>query len=138
MSGLRDETEADFTESLEVTEQSKFDMVYIGIYSPRPGTYGARKYEDNVPTKVKKERRSRLNDVLNCVSAENNQLEVGTTREIIVRDIQENSFLGYSDNMKHVIIEQDPAQYPDLQVGQFVNARIIDAAPFKLYGERVV
>jgi tRNA A37 methylthiotransferase MiaB len=52
-----------------------FDMVYIGIYSPRPGTYGAKKYDDNVPMKIKKERWGRLNDVLIDMSIKNNKGE---------------------------------------------------------------
>ena len=73
--GFCDETEEDFVKSLELTKYSEFDMVYIGIYSPRPGTYGAKKYEDNVPMKVKKERWARLNDVLIDISTKNNKAE---------------------------------------------------------------
>jgi tRNA A37 methylthiotransferase MiaB len=51
-------------------------MVYIGIYSPRPGTYGAKKYEDNVPMNIKKERRNTLNNLLIDISSENNMKEI--------------------------------------------------------------
>lgn len=34
--GFCDETEEDFQESLEMIRYAKFDMIYIGIYSPRP------------------------------------------------------------------------------------------------------
>jgi tRNA-2-methylthio-N6-dimethylallyladenosine synthase len=51
-------------------------MIYIGIYSVRPGTYAARKYEDNVPVEVKKDRRHRLNELLKKISAENNAKEI--------------------------------------------------------------
>jgi tRNA-2-methylthio-N6-dimethylallyladenosine synthase len=36
--GFCDETEEDFQQSLELTNHAQFDMIYIGIYSPRPGT----------------------------------------------------------------------------------------------------
>ncbi|USN55249.1 MAG: hypothetical protein H6765_01240 [Candidatus Peribacteria bacterium] len=68
---------------------SKFDMIYMGIYSPRPGTYGAKKYEDNVPMSVKKERWSRLNEVLTELSSVNNVSEVGVQRTILVREVTE-------------------------------------------------
>jgi tRNA-2-methylthio-N6-dimethylallyladenosine synthase len=55
-------------------------MIYIGIYSVRPGTYAARRYEDNIPIEVKKERRKRLNELLKRISAENNAREVGSQR----------------------------------------------------------
>jgi len=51
-------------QSLAMAEYARFDMIYIGIYSPRPGTYGARKYEDNIPQKTKKQRHATLNNLL--------------------------------------------------------------------------
>jgi tRNA-2-methylthio-N6-dimethylallyladenosine synthase len=68
-------------------------MIYIGMYSPRPGTYGARKYEDNVPQTLKKDRHARLNDLLIKISDENNKKEIGTWREMMVRDIQDRAFI---------------------------------------------
>ncbi len=47
-----------------MVEYARFDMIYIGIYSVRPGTYAARKYEDNIPKEVKHDRRNRLNELL--------------------------------------------------------------------------
>lgn len=130
-----DETEEDFVETLELCEYSRFDMIYIGIYSPRPGTYGARKYDDNVPLKEKKQRRSRLNDVLTKVSTENNKLEEWTSREIIVKQIQDRAIIGYSDNMKNVIIEaDDEISFEGVQKGDFLRTKILRTEPFKLYG----
>ena len=34
--GFCDETEEDFQGSLDVINYAKFDMIYMGIYSPRP------------------------------------------------------------------------------------------------------
>lgn len=150
--GFTDETEEDFIESLEVTKSSKFDMVYIGIYSPRPGTYGAKNYEDNVPQKIKKERRSRLNDLLIEISANNNQKEIGTIRTMLINQIQDRAIIGYTDNMKNVIVEMNtlteqqkqifpPWQggYPEGEgvTGQFIKVKIIRTEAFKLFGEIV-
>jgi tRNA-2-methylthio-N6-dimethylallyladenosine synthase len=86
-------------------------MIYIGIYSPRPGTYGARKYEDNVPQSIKKERRARLNDVLTEISRENNLAEQGSIRTMMINQIQDRAIIGYSDNMKNIIINDFPADH---------------------------
>ena len=146
--GFTDETEEDFLESMKLTEYSRFDMIYIGIYSPRPGTYGARKYEDNIPQEVKKERHARLNDLLIWISAENNKAEIGTYREMMVRDVQEQAIIWHSDNFKNIVIPRNTS--PDdgwmstsmgfassIQKGQFVNVQITDTGPFKLFGEIV-
>lgn len=34
--GFCDETEQDFQGSLDMIDYAKFDMIYMGIYSPRP------------------------------------------------------------------------------------------------------
>jgi tRNA-2-methylthio-N6-dimethylallyladenosine synthase len=132
--GFSDETEADFVESLELTEYSRFDMIYIGIYSPRPGTYGARKYEDNVPMEIKKERRQRLNTLLTTISHANNQQEIGTTREIMIRQRQDDALIGYSDNMKNVIVEGYDRSL-DVTAGQFLSTKVLRAEALKLFAD---
>ena len=57
-------------------EYARFDMVYMGIYSPRPGTIAAKKLKDDIPREVKKERRQRMNEVLRRISQENNEKEI--------------------------------------------------------------
>ena len=105
--GFCDETEEDFLQTLDIARYSEFDMIYIGIYSPRPGTYGARKYEDNVPVAVKKERWARLNEVLTECSRVNNLKEIGATKTIMVREITEQHINGYAENMKNVLISHN-------------------------------
>lgn len=51
-------------------------MIYIGIYSTRPGTLGAKKYVDNIDRLVKKTRHARLNDLLRTISDTNNIQEI--------------------------------------------------------------
>lgn len=136
--GFSYETEEDFVESLEVMQYSAFDMVYMGIYSPRPWTYGAKKYEDTVPMSVKKERRGRMNEVLTQISRANNTLEVGTTREVIVKEKQERALIGYSDNMKNVIVTSDETVSQTIAVGNFIKTRIVGSEAFKLYAEPTV
>lgn len=76
------ETEEDFQESLDLVRYAKFDTVYIGIYSPRPGTLGAKKYTDDIPKNIKKDRRDRLNSLLKSISYDNNQSEVGSVKKL--------------------------------------------------------
>lgn len=59
-----DETEKDFQESLNIAKYAKFDMIYIGIYSPRKWTYAEQKLLDNIPYEVKHQRRKELNELV--------------------------------------------------------------------------
>jgi tRNA-2-methylthio-N6-dimethylallyladenosine synthase len=74
--GFPGETEADFKKTLSLVKYGKFDMIYIGIYSQRPGTLAAKKYPDDIPRTVKRDRRNRLNEVLTNISLKNNKKEV--------------------------------------------------------------
>ena len=133
-----DETEEDFLESMSLAEYGKFDMIYIWIYSPRPGTYGYRKYEDNIPLKTKKDRHHRLNELLRATSLQNNTKEIGITRDILLRDVQDHLMMGYSENMKQVIFRNPEGKFSDTYTAwQFVKGKIIETADFKLYGEIV-
>ena len=136
--GFCDETEEDFVQSLELTRYSEFDMVYIGIYSPRPGTYGAKKYEDNVPMEIKKERWARLNEVLIEISTKNNLQEHGSVREMMVREVFDDKVMGYTDNMKNITLMKQPGvDYSSIDVGQFTTIEVTSSKPFTLYGKVV-
>jgi tRNA-2-methylthio-N6-dimethylallyladenosine synthase len=82
--GYPDETEEDFQASLDLAEYGNFDMIYIGIYSPRPGTYAHKNHPDNIDRKTKRNRRDRLNELLKKTSRENNQKEIDEIRKVIV------------------------------------------------------
>lgn len=129
--GFCDETEEDFQQSLALAEYSQFDMIYMGIYSPRPGTYGAKKYEDNVPLAVKKERRQRLNALLISMSDKNNEKDIGTTRSVMIREDKEDVLLGYTDSMKTIVLPKEPG----ISIGQFVTAKVTGKKAFTLFGE---
>jgi len=62
-------------------------MVYIGIYSSRPGTLAAKNYSDNISRTVKRDRRNRLNNLLKDISRKNNEKEIGNIKEILINKI---------------------------------------------------
>jgi tRNA-2-methylthio-N6-dimethylallyladenosine synthase len=129
------ETEEDFQETIDLVRYAKFDLIYMGIYSPRPWTIADRKFEDDVPKAIKKERRHRLNEVLKEVSAANNQAEIGTTKTVMIREITDDKIIGYSENMKQMIVETH--DHWSLQPGQYIRVNITDVKSFSLYGEIV-
>jgi tRNA A37 methylthiotransferase MiaB len=51
-------------------------MVYIGIYSPRPGTQAHKHIPDNISYEIKHKRRDILNKLLIDISTKNNKAEV--------------------------------------------------------------
>jgi len=130
--GFSYETDEDFAGTLELAEYARFDMIYIGIYSPRPGTIGARKYEDDVPAEVKKQRWQALNDLLQRISLENNQAEVGKVYDVLVKNVGENA-VGYNEKLKTVIFPLKER----VKVGDFVKVKITKPDSLKIWGEIV-
>lgn len=74
--GFPGETEKDFQETLKLVRYGKFDMIYIGIYSNRPGTYADKHLPDDIPYAVKHARRNKLNELLKKTSLTNNKKEI--------------------------------------------------------------
>lgn len=135
-----DETEEDFQETLSLVEYARFDMIYIGIYSVRPGTYAARKYEDNIPKEVKHDRRNRLNELLKKISAENNAREIGGRRKVmltkkIALPTGGYEYTAYTDNMKQTKINYLGEETLSPQVWSFAHIEVIDSKQFILFGK---
>jgi tRNA-2-methylthio-N6-dimethylallyladenosine synthase len=82
--GFPGETEADFTETLEVAEQVGYDGAFTFIFSPRRGTTAAELTEGLVPHPVKVERMERLLEVVQRRARERAQRFVGRTVEVLV------------------------------------------------------
>lgn len=63
--GFPSETDEDFAQTMAVVKEAGIIKVFIGIYSPRPGTTSAKLYPDDVPAAVKHQRFAQLNELLN-------------------------------------------------------------------------
>ncbi len=81
--GFPGETEEDFQQTLEVTEQVRYDGAFTFAYSPRRGTEAAT-LPDQVPHEVKVERLERLVEVIQRRAHERAQRFVGRTLEVLV------------------------------------------------------
>ncbi len=128
-----DETEEDFQETIKLVEYGKFDMIYIGIYSPRPGTYAHKNHIDNIDRKTKRSRRNRLNELLKKISQKNNEKEIGQIKQIIIDKKDEKNMYWYTDNMKQITIESDSNN----NIWDSINVKITKAVAFKLYWELI-
>lgn len=75
--GFPGETKKQFKDTIKLFKELKFDMAYISEYSPRPKTFAAEHYKDNVPHEEKERRKIELNEVLKKTSAKYNKSLVG-------------------------------------------------------------
>jgi len=125
------ETEEDFEASLDLARHGQFDMIYIGIYSPRPGTRAHKNLADNISKEVKRDRRNRLNNLLKEISKANNIAEIGSSHTMIIDSEDQTNYFGYTENMKQISIHKSDSTH---HIGEFIDVTITDWASFKLTG----
>ncbi len=82
--GFPGETEGDFSETLEVAEEVRYDAAFTFVFSPRRGTEAAALEDGVVPHPVKVERMERLLEVIQRGARERAQRFVGRTLEVLV------------------------------------------------------
>lgn len=137
--GFPGETDADFEQTLEVVEQSRFASAFTFLYSPRPGTPAASR-EDMVPADIAQERYTRLLDLQNRISLEENQKLVGTDVEVLVAegegrkdsDTLRISGRARDNRLVHVAL---PPNGPAPRPGDVVEVTVTHGAPHHLLAD---
>ena len=133
IAGFCGETEAQHGDTLLLLETVRFDHAFMFMYSERPDTYAARKYDDDVPLAVKKQRLSDIIEVQNRIASENNRKEVGHIHTVLVEGPSKRSdarLCGRTDSNKMVVF--DRARF---EKGQYVKLCIFDCTSATLMGE---
>ena len=132
--GFPNETDEDFSETLEVVNECKFDSAFTFIFSPRIGTPAAR-MEDSISLEVKEKRLQELNELINKYSKEANDKYLGKTVPVLIEDVSEKDssmLMGYTDTMKLVNVKGDASL-----IGKIVNVKITDVKTWSMDAEVV-
>lgn len=81
--GFPGETEEDFQDTLDVVRKVGFEQIFMFIYSVRKGTR-AEKMPNHIPEEVKSERFTRLKELADALTEEENYKYIGTIQEVLV------------------------------------------------------
>jgi tRNA-2-methylthio-N6-dimethylallyladenosine synthase len=133
ITGYCTETEQDHKESLSLMEWVGFDFAYMFKYNERPGTKAARKYEDDVPEKIKSERLSEMIAVQNKLSAKSKKIDVGKEFEVLIEGFSKRSreyLSGRTSQNKVVVFPSE-----GLKKGDYVKVRIERSTSATLMGK---
>ncbi len=135
MCGFHGETEEDHQETLSLMREVGFDSAFMFKYSERPGTYAAKKLEDNVPEEIKNRRLQEIIDLQMELSRQSNEKDVGKEFEVLIEGFSKRSreqLFGRTDQNKVVIFDKK-----DSRIGQFVKVRITGFTSATLFGELI-
>ena len=134
--GFPGETEEQFEELCDFVKEMKFERAGVFAYSPEEGT-PAYEMEDDVPEEVKQERVDTIMAIQQNISLETNEKRVGTVEKVLIDRIEGDYYIGRTqyDSPEvddEILISVESA---DLNVGDFVNVKLVKADYFDLYGE---
>jgi len=133
MCGFHSETEDDHQETLSLMREVGFDSAFMFKYSERPGTYAAKKLEDNVPEDVKNRRLQEIIDLQLELSRQSNEQDMGKEFEILVEGFSKRSreqLFGRTDQNKVVIFDKRSHH-----IGEFVKVKVTGFTAATLLGE---
>ena len=130
--GFPGETKFEFSETLTVMEEVKFDSAFNFKYSPRPGTK-ASEYDDPIPEDIKQERLEQIIDLQKRHTLERNLDLVGTIQRVLIEKeskMSSHQWAGRTDSNKWVIFDKE-----DVQIKDMVSIQIKKAKGITLHGE---
>jgi len=132
--GFPGETEEQFNNTLDLCKKAKFNMAYIGQYSPRPNT-PAYKLEDNVSKEEKKRREYELMKVIRKTSLKDNKIYIDKIVEVLIDGkTRKGNWCGKTRTMKNIEL----GIKKEIKLGEFVKVKIIDAQDFGMKGELII
>ena len=126
--GFCGETDEEFQQTMDVLEQVKFDIVHVAPYSTRPGTIADRKLVDDVPPKVKIQRRKAVEELQERIATDLNALLAGTRQEILIERRVKDAWTGRTRTNKIVHVQGSDANLE----GRVVDVDIVRAGPWSL------
>ena len=127
--GFCGETDQQFSNTLEMVKDVKFDKVHSAAYSTREGTIASRKMVDDVDETVKKERLQIINDEQEKIVAGINAELKGEIQEILVEGRKKGKWFGRNRNDKLVFFDSE-----NIKSGQMIDVKINETSPWYLEG----
>ena len=137
ISGFCGETEEDHQDTISAMKYSQFDLSYMYIYSERPGTLAAKRYEDDVAPDVKKRRLQEIVDLQYDLSKESNERDLGKTFEVLIEGDSKKSdqeWMGRTSQNKVIIF---PKSNYAIKKGDYATVKVLSCNKATLLGELI-
>ena len=139
IAGFCTETDDDHLDTLDVMEKSGYDFSYMFIYSERPGTLAARRYADDIPEAVKKERLTQIVNLQNRMSLESNKRDIGKIFTVLIEGNSKRSeefWMGRTSQNKVMVFPKIKSL--DNAPGKYANVLVQDCTQGTLIGVQVI
>jgi len=142
MVGFPGETEEDFQETVSLVQKARYKNCFIFKYSPRPGTVGEKKLQDDVPQEVKRQRNIELLAVQEKISDKLSRGFLGRTVEVLVEGLSKKAHLSACNEKGYPQLVGRTAEDwivvfngPEELAGEFAKVKISRTSPLTLFGD---
>ena len=126
----------DFEETLSLIRDIKFDLVNTAAYSPRPNTPAAS-WPNQLSEKIKINRLSEINNLVERTAKERNLRYKGSTQEILIENINSKNMsqlMGRTRTNRLTFFTNSSSEGKSYKPGEIVNIKINEIRPFSLTG----
>lgn len=130
ITGFCGETETEHQDTLSLMREVGFDFSYMFFYSERPKTLAERKFEDDIPETLKKQRLSEVQALQGELSYQNNSLTVGKKYKVLVEGTSKRSedfvYGRNSQNLTVIFPKENlkPGDYAEVTIKEFTSATV--------------
>ncbi len=130
--GFPSESPGQFQQTVALLSELRFDTVHVAAYSPRPGTYAARNFEDDIPLTEKRERLNTIEQLQEGIAGEINAQLLAKTVEVLVEGKKGGKWQGRTRTGKLVFFND-----ANHCLGELKQVRIEQASPWSMQGKLV-
>lgn len=133
IAGFCTETEAEHQDTLSMMQYANYSMAYMFFYSERPGTLAAKKYSDDIPEDVKKQRLNEIIRLQNQLSYQHNLRDIGQTFKVLIEGNSkksEDDFKGRNSQNKMLVFPKKSAY----KAGDYVDVKVTAVSSATLTG----
>ena len=132
ITGFPNENDDDHKMTLDLMDYVKYDFGFMFKYSQRPGTSACKKFDDNVPEKIKQKRLEEIIDLQQKHSFMNLKNYIGKSCEVLIEKESKKSNKYWCGRNDQNIIVVFPKK--NHKPGDFVNIKINDNTSTTLIG----
>ena len=132
ITGFPNESDIDHKQTLSLMKEVQYDFGYMFKYSERPGTYAAKKFEDNVKESIKKLRLQEIIDLQQTHSHYRTKQYVGKIVEVLIEKESKKSnthWAGRNEQNTMVVFPKESHK-----IGDFVKVKILECTSATLIG----
>ena len=131
------ETEADVEELKEFIREMKFERLGAFAFSNEESTYAYDNFEDDIPQEVKQQRVAEVMAIQQKISDDINSKKIGQTFKVIIDRKEQDYFVGRTEFDSPEVDPEVliPISTKGVKVGEFNQAKIVDATDFDLYAQ---